>query len=267
MAFTSDCGRALPLFRRGIVAVLVSTAVGCGGGGGDGTPVVHSLAQVPTGATIVASDVVPVAGDGGESLANPVTFAPLSDRDRVQVADCPQTVITDINAPGRFDPAPSGALPSDLTVCLQNRENVRVVVALNSGVLNGARTQAQQIANVNNIVNDYEKYGMVSGDDFEIVVVGYGAGSRWLLTDAAYENFFGTDPAVAEPNVAINAVTALRAKGVRFFMCQNTMANTKAPSSGVSVKTADLIEGVLMVPAGVTAVVDFQGAGYRYLAP
>lgn len=180
---------------------------------------------------------------------------------------CPPDITAAIDTPGLYDAAADGTAASAKTLCLARTANLRVVVALNSAALNGAKTQSQQVANLNNIVTDYEKYGLTIGEDVEVAVVGYGAGARWLLNDSAYDTFFGTDAAVAEANPATAIVSALAAKGVKFFACQNTMSNTKAPGSTASIKTIDLAPEVNMVPAGVTALIDFQYLRYQYISP
>lgn len=180
---------------------------------------------------------------------------------------CPPDISASIDTPGLFDAAADGTSASANTLCLQRTANLRVVVALNSAALNGAKTQAQQVANLNNIVTDYENYGLTIGEDVEVAVVGYGAGARWLLNDTAYDTFFGADAAVVEANPATTIVSALAAKGVKFFACQNTMSNTKAPGSTANIKTVDLAPDVNMVPAGVTALIDFQYLRFQYISP
>lgn len=182
-------------------------------------------------------------------------------------SNCPTDIAAAIDTPGLLDPAVDGTSPSVNTFCLQRTNNLRVVVALNSAALNGAKTQAQQITNLNNIVTDYEKYGLTIGTNVDIVVIGYGAGARWLLTDTAFDAFFGSDPAVAETNIALPIVTTLLNKGVKFFACQNTMINTKLPGTTTNIKTTDLTPAVNMVPAGVTALLDFQYLRYMYITP
>lgn len=126
---------------------------------------------------------------------------------------------------------------------------------MNNSDLNPRNGRSQQTLNVNNIYNDYtSNYDMVSGKDFKAVIVGYGAGARWLLNDAAYTATYG----VANPSD--DMIFALMAKGIKVYMCQNTMRGSGWVSS-------DLIPGVEMVPAGVTAVIDFQNRDYTYIVP
>lgn len=170
---------------------------------------------------------------------------------------CPQIVVdkvdstTYVDAGGTgFGPDASGNSASTLTTCLGVRERISIVAAINSDAINGASGYGQQIKNIENIVNDYESnYGMVSGDDFQLVAVGYGQGLKWLADDG-----------VAGDTALEASIKRLIAKGVRFYACQNTM-------KGQKLLTTKLIPGVQMVPAGVTAVVDFQKRGYTYITP
>lgn len=149
-----------------------------------------------------------------------------------------------------------GAGTSAQTLCLQNREGVKSVVNVSSAAVNKSGA-GQQIVNVKNMVDNYSgMYGMNINDDYEIVVVAHGAGGRWLLTDEAYNRSF----AVTTGNPSRATVEALLQKGVKFFMCQNTMR-------GSGWKTADIMSGVKQTPAGVTAVIDFAKSGYVPLTP
>lgn len=149
-----------------------------------------------------------------------------------------------------------GAGTAAQTLCLQDRKNVKSVVNVSSAAVNKTGV-GQQIVNVKNMVDNYSgMYDMRVDEDYHIVVVAHGAGGRWLLTDDAYNRTY----AVTTGNPSRATVEALLQKGVRFFMCQNTMR-------GLGWKTEDLIPGVKQVPAGVTAVVDFAKEGYVPLTP
>ena len=105
----------------------------------------------------------------------------------------------------------------------------------------------QQVVNARNLVRDYDdNYGMTHGDDFDMVVVAYAGGVDWLKkkNDA----------------IDIELVTSLMEKGIKVYACQNTM-------KAKGLKIADLIDGVRIVPAGVSAVVDFSNRKYTYLNP
>lgn len=142
------------------------------------------------------------------------------------------------------------------TQCLQHRDGVKSVINVSSSAVNKSGV-GQQIVNVKNIDDNYTSmYGMKINENYEIVAVAHGAGGRWLLTDEAYNRAFG----VTTGNPSRATVEGLVQKGVKFFMCQNTMR-----SSGW--KTADIIPGVKQTPAGVTAVIDFTRSGYVPLTP
>ncbi len=83
----------------------------------------------------------------------------------------------------------------------------------------------------------------------EIKVVSFGPGVKVFQTAK-------TDPELAK------AVDALRAKGVRFMMCRNTM-------NGMGLKPADLygVTGDDVVPSGVAEIARLQGLGYVYMHP
>ncbi len=148
-----------------------------------------------------------------------------------------------------------GVGSADKTLCISVRDDLKIVVAVNNNDINPRNGRAQQVLNINNIVNDYvSNYEMKSGENFQAIVIGYGAGARWLLNDASYSSNFGTG------NPSDDMVTSLIAKGVKFYMCQNTMRGNGWVSS-------DLLPGVEMIPAGVTAVIDFQERKYTYIVP
>jgi len=139
------------------------------------------------------------------------------------------------------------------TTCIKKRDDVEVIVAWNNNGFNGkifktsGATVGQQIVNVRNLARDYEiNYDMSHGDDFSVVVVAYASGIDWLknTTDPANQKF----------------IRDLQEKGIKIFACQNTM-------KAKDLKLVDLVDGIETVPAGVTAVVDFQLQGRTLLVP
>ena len=179
-----------------------------------------------------------------------VSTATLADSSfkKLKNSTCPEVVTTSADA--LF-----GVGSGDATLCIAKREDLKIVIAMNNSDLNPRNGRSQQTLNVNNIYNDYtDNYDMVSRKDFKAVIVGYGAGARWLLNDAAYTATYG----VANPSD--DMISALMAKGIKVYMCQNTMRGSGWVSS-------NLIPGVEMVPAGVTAVIDFQNRDYTYIVP
>lgn len=166
--------------------------------------------------------------------------------------NCPTNVASAIDA--KF-----GTGTAAITECLANREELKVVASWTNQEKNAKSGIGQQVVNINNMVTDYEKYGLVVGTDPAIVVVGYGAGARWLLSDAAY--LAKVDPnAINGVNPSRVTVQNLLAKKVKILMCQNTMS-----ANGYTV--ADLLPGVQMTPAGVTAVIEYQQREYDFIAP
>ncbi len=83
----------------------------------------------------------------------------------------------------------------------------------------------------------------------EIRVVSFGAGVK------AFQQA-KTDAALAA------SLDGLRAKGVRFLICRNTMR-------GMGVKPDDLygVKGEDVVPSGVAEIARLQGLGYVYIRP
>jgi len=159
---------------------------------------------------------------------------------------CPPAMKTAMDA--EFLSTVAGVPTSEITQCLGVREEIKVVVNVSNNALNSKNLINQQINNVKNIVENYEKYGMAAGEDgYQIVVVVHGVAGKFLLDGPVYDAKFGT---AGGNDPTVNAVKYLLSKGVKIFMCQNTMHSNLY-------KTADLIPGVAEVPAGVTAVIDY----------
>ncbi|MDH5258078.1 MAG: DsrE family protein, partial [Gammaproteobacteria bacterium] len=142
---------------------------------------------------------------------------------------------------------------SELLECIRVRDDFKVVMAWNNKSINGkilatkGENVGQQVVNARNLVRDYENnYGMMHMSEYEMVVVAYAGGVDWLRTSNDQED--------------INMVNGLLNKGVKIYACQNTMK-----SKGIVI--GDLIPGVRIVPAGVSAVIDFANRRYNYLNP
>jgi len=153
-----------------------------------------------------------------------------------------------IAAAEAYDPGSSA-----LTECIGVRDDFKIVVAWNSSATNGKilknndQKVGQQVVNARNLVKDYaNNYGMTHGDKYNVVVVAYAGGVDWLKKSS--------DP------IAIEMVQDLLDKGIKIYACQNTMKSK-------NLKIADLIDGVRVVPAGVSAVVDFSNRQYTYITP
>lgn len=163
---------------------------------------------------------------------------------------CPSQAVADMNA--QF-----GASTSTLTTCLQNLNKIKVVIAWNDAVLNKRSGAGQQAHSTRQMIQNYTgMYNLEPSRHHDMLVVGYGAGGRWLLNDEAYNRVYG----VTTGNPTRTAVEYLQTMNIRVFMCQNTMRGNGWVSQ-------DLLPGVEMVPAGVVAVIDFASLGYLYAAP
>lgn len=153
-----------------------------------------------------------------------------------------------IEAAETYDPGSSEYLN-----CLRVRDEFKVVVSWNNNLKNGkifkttGATVGQQAVNVRNLTRDYKNnYGMIHGEEYKTVVVAYSSGVDWLRNDREQAN--------------INMVNSILAQGIKIFACQNTM-------KAKGLVLADLLPGVQVVPAGVSAVVDYQNRKYVYLNP
>jgi intracellular sulfur oxidation DsrE/DsrF family protein len=99
------------------------------------------------------------------------------------------------------------------------------------------------------ILRNMTNHLAATGDDVEIRVVSFGRGvSLFVLAK--------TDPALAAQ------IDALRAKGVRFVVCRNSMR-------GMGVTPQDLykVPSTDVVPAGVAEIARLQGQGFILVHP
>lgn len=163
--------------------------------------------------------------------------------------ECPVNYLTGLAWEQEF-----GYGASDISRCLERRHNLKVVVQINQLYNTGSTTQPYAIANINNIINDYEiTHGLERGHDYEMVVVVHGAGGPMVLNNSA-----------AVPNAKFNPFQSqmqdLVNKGIKVYLCQNT-------ARSLNLKVDQLIPGVGLVPSGVSTIIDFQNLGYVYLQP
>lgn len=164
--------------------------------------------------------------------------------------NCPPAV----SAKAELEFGPGTAM---LTSCLEVRSGLKVVASWKTADINKKFNASKEAVSTNNIHNDYEQnYDMQIGTDYDMVVIAYSAGGRWLLKDEAYNRIYGQTTG----NITKGIVQELLDKGISVYMCQNVMRNN-------GIKTADLLPGVKMVPAGITGVIDFQNQGYTYISP
>ena len=193
----------------------------------------------------------------------------------------PETTLNDEFGPGT----------SDETTCLENRENIKIVMQLNkscrdsyashpvgvngkptgdvsrviNNIANCALTRAYALGNLRNMWKDLTITNGIPEEEIDIRVVVHSGGGYQMLKDESYD---GNGDWVTGRNKFQGQVEELMDLGVRFFFCQNTtrgfVRNGTLPAGDA---TAQLIDGVEYVTAGVTAISDLQEQGYRYVQP
>lgn len=184
---------------------------------------------------------------------------------------------------------------SEKTTCLSNTEDINLVMQLNkscrdsyvghpvgkngkptgdiSKIINNVATCSRPYAlgNLMNMLKDYEITNGVDPEDIDIKVIVHSGGGFLMLNDEGYD---GNGNYLTGRNQFQGKVEALMDMGVRFYFCQNTtrgfIKKGILPAAADDVPggaTAQLIEGVEYVTAGVTALADLQDQGYRYVQP
>jgi len=180
---------------------------------------------------------------------------------------------------------------SDLTTCLSKREGIKIVMQLNkscrdsyathptdkngkpsgdskvvNNIANCADNRPYALGNLRNMIKDLEITNGIAPDAIDIRVVVHSGGGYQMLKDAGYD---GAGNYIASGrNKFQNQVEGLMAQGVKFFFCQNTTRGfIKKGVLPAGDATAQLIDGVEYVTAGVTAISDLQEQGYRYVQP
>jgi len=201
------------------------------------------------------------------------------------VEDCPVGLVTGKTLDEEF-----GEGTSDKTTCLSKREDIKIVMQLNkscrdsyathpvgvngkptgdvSRVVNNIAncTRPYALGNLVNMINDYKiTNGIGDPEDIDIKVVVHSGGGYLLLKDEGYD---GGGNYVTGRNKFQGNVESLMDMGVKFYFCQNTtrgfINNGTLPAGDA---TAELIDGVEYVTAGVTAIADLQEQGYKYVQP
>jgi len=184
--------------------------------------------------------------------------------------ECPVGLVSGKTMNDEFGP---GA--SDITNCLDRRHNVKVVMQVNQfcrdAVPNAECNRAYALGNMRNMIKDYETtHGMIAGKDYRIAAVVHSGGGWQMLKDSGFN---GKGEPVTERNKFQGLVEGLIADGVEFYFCQNTtrgfIKKGILPAVGATTggATAELIDGVKYVTAGVTSIAEFQSRGYRYVQP
>jgi intracellular sulfur oxidation DsrE/DsrF family protein len=104
--------------------------------------------------------------------------------------------------------------------------------------------RTQKIA-LNNAVNVQKAYGV---DNVAVEIVAYGPGLSMLTTKNEQQ---------------AKRVASLAVQGITFSGCGNTIKGVTKKTG----KTPQLIEGVVVVPAGVERIIELQEQGYAYIRP
>jgi intracellular sulfur oxidation DsrE/DsrF family protein len=133
----------------------------------------------------------------------------------------------------------SAVLATSLQASAQAQQAIKVVYHLSDGIPQASRA-------INNIRNH-----LAADPTAKIVVVTHGAGIDFLLdgaTNTSQQSFAG-------------AIGDLSAKGVEFFVCNNTLVSRNIDPSKVAMEAK-------VVPSGVAEVARLQAReGFVYLRP
>jgi len=161
---------------------------------------------------------------------------------------CPVGLVSGLALDTEFGPGVAA-----LTKCNDKRHNVKVVFQLN------ANAGCYGLGNITNVIDDYEiTHGMVRGRDYQLAAIVHSAGGPMMVKNGV--NGFA-NPCEAQ-------VSALIAKGVKFYFCQNTtrayLGNGRLTAGMVK---EQVIDGVEYVTAGLGALGDFQSRGWKYVQP
>jgi len=175
------------------------------------------------------------------------------------------------------------------TTCLSDTTDIKIVMQLNkscrdsyathpvgtngkptgdvSKVVNNVAncTRPYTLGNLLNMYNDYTITNGIDAEEIDMKVIVHSGGGFLLLKDEGYD---GNGNPVTGRNKFQTNVEALMDMGVKFYFCQNTtrgfIKKGILPAGGA---TAELIEGIEYVTAGVTAIADLQEQGYKYVQP
>lgn len=203
--------------------------------------------------------------------------------------DCPVGLVSGKTLDEEF-----GSGTSELTTCLSKREDVKIVMQLNkscrdsydthptgtngkptgevskvvNNIANCADNRPYALGNLRNMLKDLKITNGIHPDQdgIDIRVVVHSGGGYLMLKDDVLDE--AGDVISSGRNKFEGQVKELMDEGVQFFFCQNTtrgfIKNGTLPAGNA---TAQLIDGVEYVTAGVTAISDLQEQGYRYVQP
>jgi len=147
-----------------------------------------------------------------------------------------------------------GAGTQEMTRCLGQTKNVKVVYQINKLCKNDTCTKPYAIGNIINHINDYEITHGMTPDDYEIVVVVHSKGWKLALDNQAIEKHLANNPFQSQMEKLVNHPS------VKVLFCQNTAHNK-------GVVKVNLLKGIGFVTAGISAIIDLQEEGYRYIQP
>ena len=161
---------------------------------------------------------------------------------------CPVGLVSGLDLDTEFGPGTAA-----LTQCMDKRHHVKLVFQLN------ANGNCYGLGNIVNVIDDFEvTHGMVRGRDYQLAAIVHSAGGTMVVKNGV--NGFA-NPCEAQ-------VSALIAKGVKFYFCQNTtrgfIARGRLPAA---LANTQVIDGVEYVTAGLGALGDFQSRGWKYVQP
>ena len=177
----------------------------------------------------------------------------------------------DLDMDGEF-----GAGTTEITKCLENRHNMKVVVAINGAHptnKNGVTqtNKARFLSNIEYMRENYEDVhgmSMAPGGDVKVIAVASNSGALLMTTyHPAWmrDSNDGSTDCPMKPlagktcsNPFRHLVERAQEIGVKFYLCQ--MA-----SRVLGIKKGNKIPGVKFVPGGHIAVADFQEEGYNLI--
>jgi intracellular sulfur oxidation DsrE/DsrF family protein len=132
----------------------------------------------------------------------------------------------------------------------QPRKGSKVVL----DVTRGSRAEGVLVAldRVARYVNLYADAGAGFDEGFQMAVVMHGGATKSSLSDAAFQEHFGT----ANPDTAL--IRQLAKAGVQFYVCGQSLMHG-------GFKPAETSEEVQVAVAAATALIELQRDGYSYM--
>jgi intracellular sulfur oxidation DsrE/DsrF family protein len=184
----------------------------------------------------------------------------LADGQRASNVECPVA-----------SPYPDGSFQDkfgddvlDKLRCNKRRSVVKMVMQVNAAL--DSKDRMYGFRNLPNIIKDLDITHEVKKRKIAVVV--HSGGYPLILDPSAdnpHPNAWINDQVVNAPFGALGltgaeAVEKLIDMGVEVYFCLNTAA-------AVGITTDQILPGVKFVPAGLSAIVDFQYQGYKYVQP